>query len=490
MLTNILDYLVQTVSWLPEKIAVWDDTQSLTFRQLLMQANAVGSYLMKRGISRRGVAVLLKRKPEAVSALLGVVKAGSFFAILDPEEPQALLSQKLELLNPAIVLCEGETAALTAGWPTAFLTEALTAPITEEADRLVRTDGEPACAQFVPGADGTPKAVLLSQRNLLENTDHLGAALKCSSNSRFGCIGSLADNLTELLLSLKYGGSCYLLPALPPLETVDALNAQEINTLLWRVTDLTAVSEQNTVYPRHLTTVGAYGSAFPIRQLCLWQKALPQTAFWNLYGCAETGGSCCAFPANRRFALDESLPMGKPFPNTEILLLDEAGRPANTGEICIRGSCLAMGYLNSPQPSGFTANPAAPAFPERIFRTGDYGTRNAQGDLIFLGRKDSRLSFRSRRLEPGQIESAALSHPAIRSACCQLDEKTGRLQLFFTGLCSCQELSGHLSKLLPHWMLPRSFYRLEFMPLTASGTIDRRLLKKNAGKGVYAYQAG
>lgn len=491
MLTNILDYLAQTVAWLPEKIAVWDDGQALTFRELLTQSQAIGSCLLKRGISRRGVAVLLKRRPEAVSALLGAVRAGNFFALLDPEEPKACIARKLSQLRPAAVLCDGETAALAEGFPTLLLTEALAALVSDAADRLVHTDSEPACVQFVPSPDGTPRGVLLSQRNLLESTDHLGTALKCSSNSRFGCVGPLSDNLSELLLALKYGAGCCLLPPLSPLMTVDALNVQEVNTLLWRAEDLAAMSDTFcTAVPCHLTTAASYGGTFPIRPLSLWQKALPQTAFWNLYGCAETGGSCCAFPIVRRYGLEEALPIGRPFPNTDILLLDEAGKPSSSGEICIRGSCLALGYLNGPQQPGFTANPTAPDFPERIFRTGDYGTRNAQGDLIVIGRHDHRLTFRSRRLEPGQIEAAVLNHPAIRSACCQLDEKAGRLQLFFTGKCSCQELSDYLTHTLPRWMLPRSLYLLEFMPLTPAGTIDRMQLRRNARKGVYAYQAG
>lgn len=493
MLINILDWLEGTVTWLPEKTALREGNETMTFRQLQGTANAIGTALLDRGITRQGVVLLIRDRISFAAAFLGVLAAGSYAIPLDPELPGKRVQAMIQKAAPAMILYEESTRPLLrgAGAPCCRVDAIQNTPVRQEALEAVRCrriDSDPAYIRFTSGMKG----VMICQRSAIQNTEHLGEVLKCSSNSVFASFSPFF--LTELLLTLKYGGACCLIRRQEPVPLMETLNSLGVNTLLWAASDLTEIAARNTfaiVRPRHLHTVGFTGSSMSARQLYPWQKVIPDGKFVNLYGCAETGGACCAYTVGRTGTGEGMLPIGHPFPNSDILLLDETGREGESGEICIRGSCLSAGYFREPEETGrvFVPDPGCPDFPERIFRTGDYGARNSKGELVFLGRKDGRIQYKGHRIEPSEIETAAAAHPAVSSACCQYEEKAGRLQLFYTGACSCQTMTEFLQQQLPDWMLPRSLYLLEFMPMTPSGAIDKTALRKNARKGIYPYEA-
>lgn len=506
MITNILQYLEKTVGWLPEKKAFWDDWESLTFLQLSQQAKAIGSYLAASGITRKPVAVYMKRRPKVTAAFFGTIYAGCWYVPMDEEMPIARVERILQKVQPGAILCDEYTAPNLSGthWEERCCTyeDAAAAAPDENLLQVIRQqqiDMDPCYVVFTSGSTGEPKGVIACHRNVIDYIEQLGKVIGASSNSVFGGQAPFYFDacLKEILCTVKYGGSCCILPRslfLFPLRLVDALNRNHINTICWVASALTFISSTDTFslkVPEYLHTVVFAGEAFPTRQLALWQKVLPEARMINLYGPTEATGTSCYYEIDRAFGLEESIPIGRPFPNTGILLLDENGKEAETGEICIRGSCLTLGYFRDPERTNasFIQNPTNPDYPEKLYRTGDYGTRNEHGELVFLGRKDSQIKHMGHRIELGEIEAAAASHPAVHFACCQYEQTTGRIQLFYSGDCSCQEITGYLRERLPKYMLPKSLYLLEWMPLTPGGKIDRTALQRNARKGVYAYES-
>jgi len=140
----------------------------------------------------------------------------------------------------------------------------------------------------------------------------------------------------------------------------------------------------------------------------------------NLYGPIEITVACTYFIVERDFADDDKLPVGFPCRNTEILVLNEQDHLAKLdepGEICVRGSSLALGYWNNPERSakGFVQNPLNPHYPELIYRTGDLGHWNSRGELMFLGRRDFQIKHLGYRIELGEIEHAVLTVDGIRN---------------------------------------------------------------------------
>jgi len=182
----------------------------------------------------------------------------------------------------------------------------------------------------------------------------------------------------------------------------------------------------------------------------------------------------------REFAPGETIPIGRPFPNREILLLTEDGKLAEEGEICIRGTAVTLGYYNDPSRTSeaFVQNPLNIAYPELIYRTGDIGRYNEAGELVFVSRRDYQIKHMGHRIELGEIETDAGLLPGVQMSACIYDEKRKKIVLYFVGELSEKELTAALEPRLPRYMLPNKVIKLEEMPLTANKKIDRTALKK------------
>jgi acyl-coenzyme A synthetase/AMP-(fatty) acid ligase len=181
--------------------------------------------------------------------------------------------------------------------------------------------------------------------------------------------------------------------------------------------------------------------------------------------------------------LDEVIPIGRPFKNTDIILLDDDDKQViqgQAGEICIRGSSLTLGYYGDFKRTNeaFVQNPLNNSYPELIYRTGDLGKYNDQGELIFVSRKDNQIKHMGHRIELGEIEVVANMYPDIKSASCIFDDIRKKIVLYYVGDMTKAELASFLKKKLPRYMVPNMIEQLDSMPLTANGKINRVLLKE------------
>ena len=271
-----------------------------------------------------------------------------------------------------------------------------------------------------------------------------------------------------------------------PIKLVEFLNEHKINTVCWVVSALTMISAFRTfekVKPEHLHTVAFASEVFPIKQFNLWRTALPNARFINLYGPTETTGICCYYEVDREFGLEESLPIGRPFRNTEILLLDENDKlagPGQQGEICVRGTRLTLGYYRNPEVTAkaFVQNPLNDLYPELIYRTGDIGKYNDRGELVFLSRKDFQIKHMGHRIELGEIEVITNMHDDVKSACCIFEPEKKKIVLYYVGDIDPKDMTAYIKDKLPRYMVPHVIRQLENMPLTPNGKIDRNLLKQ------------
>ena len=186
--------------------------------------------------------------------------------------------------------------------------------------------------------------------------------------------------LKELYPTLKFGSTAYIIPKnlfMFPIRLVEYLNEHKINTICWVVSALTMISAFGVLdktVPKYLHTVAFGSEVFPMKQFNLWRKALPNAKFINLYGPTEATGMSCYFIVDREFNDDEVLPIGRPFKNTDIILLDDNNRippKGEAGEYVCRTS-LTLGYYNDPERTKevFVQNPLNDAYPELIYRTG------------------------------------------------------------------------------------------------------------------------
>jgi non-ribosomal peptide synthetase component F len=290
--------------------------------------------------------------------------------------------------------------------------------------------------------------------------------------------------------TIKTGATTVLIPKKlfsQPLRLVEFLNANQVNTVCWVVSALSMISGFGTfekLKPQYLHTVAFGSEVFQLPQFKLWREALPEARFINLYGPTETTGMCCYCEV--KGVPDTAIPIGKPFPNTEVFLVKDGKRvvePDAEGEIYVRGSRVAAGYYRDPvrTSESFVQNPLHNDYPEIVYRTGDIAKHDSSGNLLYISRKDHQIKHMGYRIELAEIEAAASRAEGVAAVCCVYDKGRDRLSLHFTGQAEPKAVSKLLKSDLPRYMVPQSVIRLDEMPLTVNGKIDRvRLLKESA----------
>lgn len=497
MIRNILEYLEKTVRRVPDKVAFYSEEESLTFAQLSAQAQAVGSELRRRGFAGGAVAVWMGKNPRTVAAFLGVLYAGGFYVPLDAEMPESRMEKILGAVSPwtCIVDGSGRAGAEKLMPPEKCMDyESLAAgeiaPAVLKAVRDGQIDTDPAYVVFTSGSTGMPKGVVGSHGGVVDYMEGLCEALGFDETTVFGNQSPLYYDacLKEIVATLKFGATTCLIPRrlfLTPVPLVEYLNREKINTLCWVVPALTYISAWgtlDTVKPNYLRTVAFASEVFPPRQLNRWLRALPDTNFFNLYGPTEATGVCCFHRVTGEVPEGEMLPVGRAFRNTRILLLDEQNRepPAGEmGEICVAGSRLTNGYWGDREKTEqvFLQNPRNPWYRETVYRTGDMGKFNENGELIFLFRKDNQIKRMGHRIELEEIEAAARTLPGVESACCVFRKETEKILLYYVGYGEGGELRRGLGEKLPRYFLPNRVIRLETMPRLPNGKTDRNCLR-------------
>ena len=498
MQNNVLDYLNNIVTKKPDKLAFANETEGLTFGQVYAQSRSVGSYLASKGIYRKPVVVFMNKHPKEVTAFFGVITAGDFYVPIDEEMPAGRIQLILDNVQSPLIICDDETKVVADQFK--FEGEIVTydeicnTEIDEAAlDRIYAAsiDTDPIYIVFTSGSTGIPKGVAACHRSVIDYIEQLSETLEFNEDTVFGNQTPLYFDacLKELYPTLKFGATTYLIPRSlfkMPIKLVEFLNEHKINTVCWVVSALTMISAFGTfktVKPQYLHTVAFGSEVFPIKQFNLWKSVLPEAKFTNLYGPTEGTGMCCFYKVNREFELSDVIPIGRPFKNTEIILLTEDNRRAEdgeVGEICIRGTSITLGYYNNFEKTNevFVQNPLNTAYPELIYRTGDLGKYNEYGELVFVSRKDYQIKHMGHRIELGEIEVNVNMLEEIKLSGCIYDETRGKIVLFYVGSLSEKDLAVVLKDKLPRYMLPNRMISLEEMPLTANGKIDRVTLKK------------
>ena len=496
---NILDDLNRTAREKPEKLAFSDGVTGLTFGELHRQSRAIGTFLHQRGIYRKPVVIFMEKSPQEVAAFFGVVAGGCFYVPIDAEMPGGRIQLILDNVRSPLVICDEHTLETARSFQLEGAEAVLYADIADTEpdagaldaiyDRAIDTD--PIYIVFTSGSTGVPKGVAACHRSVLDYVEQLSETLGFDEDTVFGSQTPLYFDacLKEVYSTIKHGATTYLIPRnlfSIPVALVEYLNEHGINTLCWVVSALTMISAFGTfevVKPKYLRTIAFGSEVFPIKQLRLWREALPEASFTNLYGPTEGTGMCCYYHVDREFREGEAIPIGRPFPNREILLLTEDGKPAGPGqegEICIRGTALTLGYYNDPERTAqsFVQNPLQTAYPELIYKTGDMGRYNEAGELVFVSRKDYQIKHMGHRVELGEVEANVSMLPGVRMSACIYDEKRGKIVLYYVGDPAERELTEALKTKLPRYMLPNRLIRLDRLPQTPNGKLDRVALKK------------
>ena len=502
-MTNVLEYVEHSARTSPDKIALIDPVESCSYAQLLDRAQRVGSALTSYTQPHMPVMIWMEKSISAVSAFLGCVYAGCFYVYLSPDQPRSRGERILEVAQSQVVIT---TRALLPQWrELGFEVQAvayedlLDTAIDEPGLARIRSqsrDVDPLYCNFTSGSTGVPKGVVVSHRSVIDFMNyfpelfHITGADVLGNQAPFDFDVSVKD----LYSAFKTGATLVLIPRKMfsvVTQLLDYLCEHKVTTLIWAVSALCLVAQfRGFTYrvPESVNKVLFSGEQMPGKFLRQWQHYLPNADYVNLYGPTEITCNCTYYRVDHLVEEGEKLPIGQPFPNERVFLLDgedrEITQPNVQGELCVAGTALALGYWNAPEQTAraFVPNPLNPHYPEIIYRTGDLAFYREDGLLCFAGRKDFQIKHMGHRIELEEIETAVNASDGVERCCCVYDHERSRITAFYVGTPEPRDLKKSLYEALPAYMIPGTFRKLEELPVTANGKLDRRLLLELAGR--------
>ena len=500
MQMNVVEYLERgALQTSPGKTAIVDGPNRYTFADVERRAKRCATVLLERTASRCSViAVYLPKGAATIFADLGIIYSGNIYSNLDVKSPAQRVKNILGNLQPAIVITSKALQASVVGFGveprSVLLVEELfedtiavnQAAITARLEQVIDTD--PLCIINTSGSTGIPKGVVMHHRSVIEFMAWVFERLALDGSEVIGSLSPFYFDIytLELYLALAKGSTIVIIPdELPtfPAKLVAFLAEQKISFIFWVPTIMVNIANLGLLDAADLGALNKVffaGEVFPTKHLNLWRKRLPGAMFVNLYGPIEITVDCTYFVIDRELKDDEPLPIGFPCRNTDILILDEHDQLAadsQPGELCVRGSSLALGYWNDPEKTAkaFVQNPLNKHYPELIYRTGDVVSRNDRGEIMFLGRKDFQIKHLGYRIELGEIEHVVTSTGLVDNACVLYHRERKEITLFFEAKEQVQPatIRQGLATVLPKYMLPTVFRQMETLPRNPNGKIDR-----------------
>lgn len=481
----------------PEAVAVVFQDVQLTYGQLNARANQLAYQLRRFGVGPDSlVGICVERSPEMVVGLLAILKAGGAYVPLDPSYPSERLAFMLKDANVFVLLTQsslidrlpphnGPRLCLDSDWDLIEKAPAenLSSGVTPE---------NLAYIIYTSGSTGKPKGAMIRHRGLVNYlswcTDAYAVAGGCGAPVHSSISFDLT--VTSLFAPLMVGRSVFLLT--DGIEALAKALLERDNYSLVKITPahLRALAElmPPSEISRRVRFLIIGGEALHFDGLSFWRQHAPETRLINEYGPTETVVGCCVYEIGAGDALSGPVPIGRPIANTQLYVLDETLQPVpagQSGELYIGGDGVGSGYLNREAltEERFILDPFSEMERARLYRTGDLARFLPDGNLEYLGRVDDQIKIKGFRIELGEIETVLKQHAAVLDcAVVTCEEPCGekRLAAFFVSIedmaAETDSLKGFLRTKLPDYMVPATFVRLDELPLTTNGKVDRKAL--------------
>ncbi|MFG1678319.1 amino acid adenylation domain-containing protein [Micromonospora sp. NPDC049282] len=473
--------LVHDLTPTGDAVALRHGGTALTYGEVHELAGRLATRLNHLGVGPDTVVgLLLPREPDLIVAMLAVLKAGGAFLPLDPAYPAERIRYMLDDAAPVLVLTD---AAHAGGVPSATVRVEV---VDHDACRTLPAgppahpvDGESlAYVIYTSGSTGRPKGVGVPHRALLNlrhaQNQHLD--VRPGDQVLQFASPSFDASVWELTMSLSNGATLVLPP--PDADPGDLRAQADVVTHMTLPPSLLGRLDP-AGFPRLRVLVTA-GEAVTAEQAARWA---PHVRFLNGYGPTET--AVCASAAEIRTPVPAGPPpIGQPFANARVYVLDDDQRPLPAGvrgELVIGGAGVARGYLGRPALTAerFVPDPYALRPGDRMYRTGDVASRAADGTLHFHGRRDHQVKIRGFRIELGEIENTLAACPGVTGAVCTVHRPgtpDATLVAYTRGGVPARELRAHLADRLPQHLVPAHFIAVDDFPLTPAGKVDRAAL--------------
>ena len=493
-MNNMLEALERTAQRVSERVAFYDDHESMTFADLMNAAKSIGSCLASRVPPRQAVALLLDaRSIRNIPAMYGVMYAGCAYAPLDIAMPPERLDQLLRLLAPAAILADEKGIGALNGIsvsdiPVVRYADAAQARIYEPLLRAVRAGSrieDPMSILYTSGSTGIPKGAVQTQASYIRWTEATIRVYDLKEDTAFANQSPFfyANSILEIFPPVALGATVYLLPAgvlTFPRRLIESLNARKITCLCMTPSSFISVVNAGVLEDGCLPGLKwgvMSGESMPWQPLETWMRAAPNAAWWHFYGSTEMF-SVAVGKVEKPQRAEDRLPVGRLFAGVDVQFLDENGQsvPAGEpGEMYVSSPWVSQGYHRDESRTALSWTDLPQG---RYYRSGDMGYLRPDGQLMVLGRRDSQIKHMGYRMELGEVEAAVRGLKQIAESAILYDREGDRIFCFYTGDAEEKTVKNLLKARLARYMLPDVFVHLAEMPHTASMKINRAALTK------------
>lgn len=500
---SVLDYLENCALQYPDKRAAVDENLALTWSALRDTSRRIGTSLLKKIKRGEPVVVYMEKSVQTLAVFFGSVYAGGCYSLMNTELPASRISHIRDVLCPHVVVTSDElidaARDIFNGCDIYTASELAACEINDGAlgeRHRSAIDTDPLYINFTSGSTGIPKGIAVCHRSVIDFIEHFCSEFGITESD---VIANQAPfdfdvSVKDIYSALKTGAELVIVPRRmfsSPVELIDFLCDHKVTTMIWAVSALCLISTFHGLdykTPKTVNKILFSGEVMPYKHLMTWRSHLPEAMMVNLYGPTEITCNCTYHVLEEGRDYSAGIPIGRPFANEDVFLLDEENKKIESaetvGEICVRGTALALGYYCSPEQTAahFVQNPLNPYYPDIIYRTGDLAMYNEGGELVFCGRKDFQIKYMGHRIELEEIERAMSSIDGVERCCCIFDEKKSKLKGYYVGTIDKATLHSTMKESLPIFMVPGVIRQVESMPLTKNGKIDRKQLEAEAMK--------
>ncbi|HEX6871191.1 MAG TPA: amino acid adenylation domain-containing protein [Micromonosporaceae bacterium] len=491
----------------PDRAALVDSTGgALTYRTLLLRVDGLAQAIRARTGPDQRIAVVSRKTPATVLAMLAVLHAGRSYVPIDPAAPAARRQEILDQAGCTLLLASSAADLDQSAVP--GLEVSTVAPAVEPTEGSAAGTphpGEPvgpdheAYVLYTSGSTGTPKGVVITHRNALAFIGWAAQAFPLRQGDQVAVHAPLHFDLPvyDLYVGLAGGATLHLVDertALFPQALHRFLSERAITHLYAVPSALVALLHRSTLVRDGLPALRQLlyaGEEFPPAALANWMAAVPGASVTNLYGPIETN-VVTSWAVAAPPAPEQRVPLGRPVGGAVLALLAEDGsaseQAAGEGEIVVAGDCVTPGYLHRPDlTERAMVNLRTESGPDRFYRTGDFARRDEDGLLHLLGRRDGMVKTRGFRVELGDIEAALTAHPdvaevaVVATADPELTHRLHAVVLPVTHRCTdlitadelAERLVGYCRTRLPGYMVPEQIHVVRDLPRTSTGKIAR-----------------
>lgn len=502
MRKNWIDVFEETAEKHPNKIAVIDNNDNISFGSLNEKAKHLAFELRTKITEiKRPVVILLPKSINVVVADIAVAYCNLIFSNLDYKTPKERLNSIINNLSPVCIITDSNglnMVDLPDQVQPIVIDELKEPSILNHYDLSVfsstQIDTDAFCIINTSGSTGVPKSVVLNHRSFFDFYDWAIDTFPIGVDEIIGSLSPVVFDIFEFELTLLMGkGATIVLLdnslAAFPAKLITELKDKNVSFIFWVPTIMVNIANMDLLSKISISSLKLIwfaGEVFPTQQFNYWRRNLPDAIFANLYGPIEITLDCIYHIIDNEIEDLSPIPIGIPCNNTDILLLNEDNSLCDIdeeGEICVRGTSLAMGYYNNPEKTAlaFVQNPLNSAYPEIIYRTGDVAVLSSKDHLIhFKGRRDSLIKHMGYRIELGEIEHIVVNQlKAAKNCCAVYNYGKKEIVLFFEKeKLDEKEIRIELTKRIPRYMVPTDWREMAELPRNTNGKIDRLTLSK------------